>query len=165
MAYNLTGSNACLPGQQGVSVSLSLEGAARQQSSCWPRMVHLVNCRRVPPLRSAIREPLPSRGSGPSWGIQRGIVGYVEGWITAPGRNFMRRRVASGREQPLEGDPILGLEKSARKAIKKPHGMPPWNASILSWCEAYPDSCSGCSCRMQQATRPMGGVRIQGGPD
>ncbi|KAK1834745.1 hypothetical protein QBC39DRAFT_342738 [Podospora conica] len=66
----------------------------------------------------------PAEGRGSSWGIQRGIVGYVESWIPALGCNFMRKRVASGREQPLEGDPILGLGESARKAIKKPDGMP-----------------------------------------
>lgn len=71
--------------------------------------------------------PQQREDRGSSWGIQRriqrGIVGYVESWIPALGRNFMRKRVASGREQPLEGDPILGLEESARKAIKKPDGM------------------------------------------
>ncbi len=36
----------------------------------------------------------------------------------------MRGRVAFGRERPHEGDPILEPQESARKAIKKPGGMP-----------------------------------------
>lgn len=70
-------------------MSLSHDGAAKAASSCSLQMVHLVNCRRMPPLgSSAIREPLPSRGSGVELGdpegIRRGIVGYVESWDPCP---------------------------------------------------------------------------------
>lgn len=107
---------------------------------------------QLPPrAASRIRHPIRPQGASPQQGIggrvggsrggiQRSIVGYVESWIPALGRNFMRKRVASGRDQPLEGDPILGPEESARKAIKKPDGMPLVLVRVVSRLHLAPAS-------------------------
>lgn len=147
-------------------MSLSLEGAARGQrlhARCKWFIWSTAAASRLSdqPSHQAPGSLPPAEDRGSSWGIQRGIqrgiVGYVESWIPALGRNFMRKRVASGREQPLEGDPILGPEESARKAIKKPDGMPLVLVRVVSRFHLAP---AGLVRHNEDQARQWGGVRL-----